>query len=122
MPSESAPEGPAGKLRSNTPAWAVYARSLSAVQLTGGWRGWAPAADPRRAVGCTEPSIARGGLRPLLSLKAAASRGKAGSGGSRKSGPRAAAARSSGLNAGPSEPVRHWGTWWDRSPAGTLFN
>ncbi|KAJ1218816.1 hypothetical protein NDU88_006388 [Pleurodeles waltl] len=108
-PRESAPEGPAGKLRTNAPARAVHAQSPSAVQLTSGRCGWAPAADPSRAAGCAEPSGARGGLRPLLFLKAAASRGKAGRGGSRESSPRAAtaAARSSGLTVGPSEPVRH---------------
>ncbi|KAJ1159779.1 hypothetical protein NDU88_000284 [Pleurodeles waltl] len=110
-PRVSAPEGPAAKLRANAPTRAARAWSPSAVQLTGGRRGWAPAADPTRAVDHAEPSGPRGGLRPLLSLKTTALRGKAGRGWSRKSGPRevSAAAGSGSRTAGPSEPVGHWG-------------
>ncbi|KAJ1099581.1 hypothetical protein NDU88_004680 [Pleurodeles waltl] len=71
-PRVSAPEGPAAKLRANAPTRAARARSPSAVQLTSGRSGWAPAADPTCAVDHAEPSGPRGGLRPLLSLKAAA--------------------------------------------------
>ncbi|KAJ1081841.1 hypothetical protein NDU88_002014 [Pleurodeles waltl] len=119
-PSDSAPEGPAEKLRTSAPARAARAPSPSAVRLTGGRRGWATAVDPRYAVGCAEPPRSSGGLRSLLPFKAAALRGKAGRGVSRRSGPReaaAAAAGSSGRTAGTGEPV---GCRGSRRSAGSL--
>ncbi|KAJ1121947.1 hypothetical protein NDU88_000455 [Pleurodeles waltl] len=67
-PSDPAPDGPAGELQSGAPARADRALKLSAVRLTGGRCGLAPAADPMGAVGC---------VWPLLPFKAVASHGRA---------------------------------------------
>ncbi|KAJ1105229.1 hypothetical protein NDU88_002637 [Pleurodeles waltl] len=112
-PKYPAPEGPDVKLLINAPARAVPSQSAGAARQNIGRHGRAPAAALRRAADRGEPFSTGGGLRPLLSLEAAASSGR-----ERSERPVCGdgRARFSLLDRGTQSAWQGLGPWWVLAP------